>query len=131
MNSTFTLEERLIDFACCIIKISENLPKTQAANHLSNQLMRSGTDPALQYGEAQSGESRSDFIHKMKLALKELREAYNCLRIVQKMNWLESNKLMSILNENNQLNSIFVSSIKTAQKNMEQEKPKKVPTRKC
>ena len=73
-NRIFDLEERLIDFAVRIIRIVESLPKTKVANHIAGQLVRCGTSPAPNYGEAQSAESRSDFIHKMKVALKELRE---------------------------------------------------------
>jgi four helix bundle protein len=86
MERKFDLDERLIDFALIIIDIAESLPKTLAGNHLAGQLIRSGTAPALQYGEAQSAESRSDFIHKMKIAAKELRETYNCLRLIRKRN---------------------------------------------
>jgi four helix bundle protein len=68
------LEERLIDFAVIIIGIIEVLPNSKAGNHIANQLVRSGTSPAPNYGEAQSAESRKDFIHKMKISLKELRE---------------------------------------------------------
>ena len=68
MDRKFDLEERLIDFAVAAIKI---LPKTYAGSHLAGQLTRSGSSPALNYGEVQSAESRNDFIHKMKVALKE------------------------------------------------------------
>ena len=77
----FDLEDRLIDFAVVIINFVETLPNRKAANHLGGQLLRSGTSPTLNYGEARSAESRNDFIHKMKICLKELRESYNCLRI--------------------------------------------------
>ena len=70
----FELEERLINFAVLIIEIVNELQNTKAGNHLGGQLVRSGTSPALNYGEAQSGESRKDFIHKIKVVLKELRE---------------------------------------------------------
>ena len=70
----YDLEERLIEFASQIIDITEMLPKTLAGNHLGGQLLRSGTSPALHYGEAQAAESPADFIHKMKVCLKELRE---------------------------------------------------------
>jgi len=117
MNKRFDLDERLIDFAATIIDISEMLPKTFAGNHLAGQLVRSGTSPALNYGEAQSAESRNDFIHKMKVSVKELRESYNCLRIIRKKNWVAQQKLAGLLDENNQLISIFVKSIETARKN--------------
>ena len=79
------LEERLIDFAVLIIEISGELPKTNIGLHLSGQLVRSGTSPALNYGEAQSAESRKDFIHKIKIVLKELRETLVCLKIIYKV----------------------------------------------
>jgi len=76
----FDLEERLINFAVMIVRICESI----AANHLAGQLIRSGTSPSLNYGEAQSGESRKDFIHKIKIVLKELRETYACLKIIHR-----------------------------------------------
>jgi four helix bundle protein len=113
----FDLDERLIGFAASIIDVAEALPKTIVGNHLSGQLVRSGTAPALHYGEAQGAESRNDFIHKMKVALKELRETYNCMRIIEKKEWYIAESLKDILIENNELISIFVRSIDTAQKN--------------
>ena len=95
------------------------------ARHIAGQMIRSGTAPALHYGEAPGGESRKDFVHKMKVALKELRETFNALRIVKKANWLPAEKLNAILDENNQLISIFVRSIETATKNEQKNrKPK-------
>ena len=72
-SKKFDLEERLIKFSIDIIEVVELLPPTKAGNHLAAQLVRSGTAPALNYGEAQRAESRNDFIHKMKISLKELR----------------------------------------------------------
>ena len=74
-NSQFDLEDRLIDFAVRVIRTAESLPKTKVGRHIAGQLVRCGTSPAANYGEAQSAESRSDFIHKIKICLKELREA--------------------------------------------------------
>ncbi len=79
----FDLEDRLIAFAVLIIKITESLNNTKAGNHIAGQLVRSGTSPALQYGEAQSAESRNDFIHKLKILLKELRESLVALKIIK------------------------------------------------
>ena len=70
----FDLQERFVKYAVRIIKISDNLPNTKAGKHISSQIVRSGTSPAPNYGEAQSAESRADFIHKLKIALKEMRE---------------------------------------------------------
>jgi four helix bundle protein len=114
-NRTFDLEDRLIDFAVRIIRIGESLPKTKVGNHVAGQIIRSGTSPAPNYGEAQSAESRADFIHKMKVSLKELRETRIWLLIIERANLIKpAPKLESLIDENNQLISIFVTSIKTA-----------------
>ncbi|HEX8059570.1 MAG TPA: four helix bundle protein, partial [Cyclobacteriaceae bacterium] len=89
------------------------LPENKALQHLSGQLIRSGTAPALMYGEAQAAESRADFIHKMKIGLKELRETSINLRIIESRRPTQSN-LQPVLNENRQLIAIFTSSIQTA-----------------
>ena len=73
-KNEFNLEGRLVDFAVRIIHAAESLPKTKAGNHIAGQLIRCGTAPAANYGEAQDAESRAGFIHKMKVSLKELRE---------------------------------------------------------
>jgi len=116
-NRIFDLEERLIDFAVRIIRIAESLPKTKVGNHIAGQLIRCGTSPAPNYGEAQSAESRSDFIHKMKVSLKELRETRVWLLIIVRAKLIKpASKLEPLIEENNELISIFVASIKTAQK---------------
>jgi len=110
----FDLEERLIDFAVRIIRITESLPKTRVGNHIAGQLIRCGTSPAPNYGEAQSAESRADFVHKMKVCLKELRETRVWLLMIVKASLMKPAKLEPIINENYELISIFVTSIKTA-----------------
>jgi len=114
----FNLEERLIDFSVLITEIVEAMPNTRAGNHYAGQLIRSGTSPALNYGEAQSGESRKDFIHKLKIVLKELRETIICLKIIERTRLfkLRENIIKAIM-ENNELIAIFVRSIETAQRN--------------
>jgi four helix bundle protein len=111
---TEEIENRLIEFASRIIDLAEALPKRAAAKHLGNQLLRSGTSPALNYGEAQSAESRDDFIHKIRICLKELRETYVCLRLIAKKDWFKEGMLEPLLIENNELISIFVATTKTA-----------------
>ena len=109
------LEERLIDFAVLIIEISESLPNTRAGNHLAGQIVRSGTSPALNYGEAQDAESNQDFIHKIKIVLKELRETFVALKIIKKAKlYNDEDKLKMALTENNELIAIFVATVKTA-----------------
>lgn len=125
MERKYDLGERLIDFASNIIDVAEPLPKTIAGHHLAGQIVRSGTAPALHYGEAQGAESRADFIHKMKIALKELRETYNWLRIIRKKNWYNPLNLEELVNENNQLISIFVKSVETARKKLDIESKQK------
>ena len=116
-NKTYDLEDRLIDFAVRIIQIAESLPKTKVANHITGQLIRCGTSPAPNYGEAQSAESRADFIHKMKVCLKELRETRVWLRMIVRAKLIKPvTKLDSLIQENNELISIFVTSIRTAKK---------------
>ena len=114
------LEDRLIDFAAVIIVVASKFEKNYAGNHLAGQIIRSGTSPALNYGEAQSAESKRDFIHKMGICLKELRETLNCLKIIERANLTSnSNELIDAKKEANELISIFVSSIKTAKTNNE------------
>ena len=110
------LENRLIDFAVRIINVIEALPNTKVGNHIGGQLLRSGTSPAPNYGEAQSAESRKDFIHKMKIALKELRETLIWLRIIRRKELCDPKQLPGIKNECDQLIAIFVKSVKAAEK---------------
>ena len=115
----FDLEERLIEFSVLIIEITKEMPNNYAANHLAKQILRSGTSVSLNYGEAQSGESRKDFVHKMKIVLKELRETYISLKIMERTKLFKTqSKISKAKQENNELISIFVKSIETAQKNM-------------
>ncbi|MEN8121979.1 MAG: four helix bundle protein [Bacteroidota bacterium] len=118
MNSQ-ELENRLIKFAVLIIEIAEGLVKTKAGNHISGQMIRSGTSPALNYGEAQDAESRKDFIHKIKVVLKELRETLVALKIIKMANMYDNmSKLDYAISESNELVSIFVKSVKTAKQNV-------------
>ena len=116
-NSKYDLEERLIEFAVRIIDLAEALPRTVASKNLGSQIVRSGTSPALNYAEAQSAESKNDFVHKMKICLKELRETLVCLKIIMLKGYFKENKLAALLQENSELISIFVKSIQTAKNN--------------
>ena len=115
----FDLEERLVKLSVLIIEIASELPNTKAGNHLAGQIIRSGTSVSLNYGEAQAGESRKDFIHKMKVVLKELRETFVCLKIIHQANLHKNeSKNLNARKENDELISIFVKSITTAQGNI-------------
>jgi four helix bundle protein len=113
------LEERLIQFSIDIILLCKTIDKSFASEHLAKQLIRSATSSALNYGEARSGESTRDFLHKMKICLKELRESFINLKIQKGTKTISDfNSLEKLLRENDELISIFVSSIKTASKKL-------------
>ncbi len=108
------LEDRLISFAVMVIGVVEVLPNSKAGNHIAGQLVRSGTSPAPNYGEARSAESRKDFIHKMKISLKELRESVIWLKIVLRKNLVDERLVTKAIAECGELIAIFVSSTRTA-----------------
>ena len=111
------LEDRLINFAVRLVKLSASLPKSPAGKHIAGQVLRSGTSPAPNYGEARGAESHADFIHKLGIVLKELNETAIWLRIIQRSDLLKSALLTGILEENNELCRIFIASLKTARAN--------------
>jgi four helix bundle protein len=109
------IEERLINFAVRLIKLCDRLPRTQAGKHVAGQLLRSGTAPAAHYAEARGAESANDFVHKLKICLKELNESRVWLKIIMKSEMLPESKLHNITNESDELCKIINASIKTAQ----------------
>ena len=111
------LEERLIDFAVRIIKLSANLPKIPAGKHITGQMLRSGTSPAPNYGEARGAESHADFVHKLGIVIKELNETSIWLRMLDRSELVKSELLSAIIIENKELCRIFTSSLKTARSN--------------
>lgn len=114
----YDLEERLIEFAVLSTEIVEEIPETRVGSHLGNQLLRSGTSPALNYGEAQGAESANDFIHKMGVCLKELKESRVCLKIILRKKWpAVIDKAVAALKEAEELVAIFSKSIQTARNN--------------
>jgi four helix bundle protein len=112
------LEERLIDFAVCIIQLSSGLPKTAAGRHIALQILRSGTAAAPNYAEARGGESRADFVHKLGIVQKELNETSVWLRIVLRISREKSDQIVAILQENVELARIITASIRTAKAKM-------------
>ena len=114
----YDLEDRLVAFANLIIDITEAMPATKTANHLGGQLLRSGTSPALNYGEGQAAESTADFLHKHKIILKELRETQINLKIITGRPVLHSEFLVKAQNECNQLVAIFTKSVETTRRKM-------------
>lgn len=113
----YDLEDRLIDYAVRIVKLSAALPDTKAGRHFSTQILKSGTSPAPNYGEAQAAESKGDFKHKLKVSLKELRETEVWLKIILKAELVKSEHLLTpLMEETSELIAILYSSIKTAEK---------------
>jgi four helix bundle protein len=107
------LEQRLIDFAVRIVKLSASLPRTSAGKHIGRQILRSGTSPAPNYGEARGAESLADFTHKLRIVLKELNETSIWLKIIERSQLLRRELIGDILCENTELCRIFTASIKT------------------
>ena len=115
MNSDYDLEERLLEYSARIIRLVERLPNTRAGNHLAGQLLRSGTSPLPNHGEAQAAESAKDFVHKLKICLKELRESYRWLLLIQRVPLLRPRLVEALVEETDKLIRVFVRSIQTAE----------------
>lgn len=113
----YDLEERLLDYGAQIIRLTRSLAGDYAERHVGNQLLRSGTAPLSHHGEAQGAESTADFIHKLRLGLKELRESDRWLKLIFRAELLpNSDRLQALSQETDQLIRIFVASINTAEK---------------
>jgi len=106
-------ENRLIDFAVRVLNVADELPAKYSAQYFCKQIIRSGSAPALIYGEARGAESKSDFYHKISMALKELRETFINLKIIIRKGFIPASKLVDVLDENNQLISIMVVTART------------------
>ncbi|MBC7875076.1 MAG: four helix bundle protein [Ferruginibacter sp.] len=119
----FDLEDRLVDFACMCLEVCELLPNSKAGQNLEYQLSKSSTAAALIYGEAQAAESAADFLHKMKMVLKEIRESGVNLKIIKRKPLVTNQKVESAFSESKEMMAIFLKSIETAKSN--NEKPKK------
>jgi four helix bundle protein len=112
----YDLEERLLDYSVGIIRVVDELPNTRTGNHVAGQLLRSGTSPSPNHAEAQSAESPSDFIHKMRICLKELRETKRWLLLIRRVPLVKSlGRTDDLLQETEELIKIFVRSVHTAE----------------
>jgi four helix bundle protein len=116
-RASYDLEDRLLEFAAQIVQLVELLPSTKAGNHIAGQLLRCGTSPLSNHGEVEAAESRRDFLHKLRICLKELRETKRWLRLVGRLALIRESDLSLCLNEVEALIRIFVASIRTAEKN--------------
>ncbi len=115
-TKTYDLEERLLNYAAEIIKFTEELPNSRAGNHVAGQLLRSGTSPLSNHGEAESAESHDDFVHKLKICLKELRESLRWVRLVRRSGLLPEADTVWLEGESDELIRIFVTSLRTSER---------------
>ncbi len=112
----YDLEERLLDFASRIVRLVDALPNTRAGNHIGGQLLRCGTSPLANHGEVEAAESRNDFVHKLRICLKELRETGRWLRLLERAGIVSLDKMRPLIVETDELTRIFSSSVRTARK---------------
>ena len=118
MTRIYDLEDRLVEYTCRMIDVTESLPKTRSGNYMAGQLIRSCHSPAFNYGEALAAESPDDFIHKLRVVLKELKECRTSLKIIIKKAYIKPvSKLSSVYQETEELIAIVGKSISTAEKN--------------
>ena len=116
----FDLEDRLLDFAARIIRVSESMKPTPAGRHVGYQLLRSGTSPFANHSEAEGAESLKDFVHKLRICYKELRESRRWMRLAQRADLLDQpERLTALLDEADELIRIFAASLRTAEKKRE------------
>ena len=113
----FDLEERLLEFAARIVRLVDALPHTRAGNHIGGQLLRCGTSPLANHGEVEAAESRNDFVHKLRICLKELRETSRWLQLVEPVELVRASRIRPLFQEGDELVRIFNASIRTAGKN--------------
>jgi four helix bundle protein len=116
-SAPYDLEDRLLELAAQIVLLVELLPSTKAGNHIAGQLLRCGTSPLSNHGEVEAAESRKDFVHKLRICLKELRETKRWLRLCSRLNLTPATSLRPCLAEADEPIRIFVASVRTAEKN--------------
>ena len=117
-NKTYDIEDRLVEYSCRMIDVVEALPKTRSGNYIAGQLIKSCISPTFNYGEVQAAESRNDFIHKLGVVLKELKECRTALKIIRKKELIKPTKRISLIyKETEELIAIIAKSIETAQNN--------------
>ena len=108
------IADRLLEFAVRVIKLVNALPKTAVGKHVGAQLLSSGTSPGANYEEARGAESRADFIHKLGIVLKELKESRFWLRLIHRTEILNPQRVEPMIDECEELIAIIAKSIVTA-----------------
>lgn len=113
----YDLEERLLEFTVNVVRLADSLPNTKAGNHIAGQLLRCGTSPLANHGEVEAAESRKDFLHKLRICLKELRETWRWLRLIGRLDLSQGSEFSAALTEVEELIRIFAASVRTTEKN--------------
>jgi four helix bundle protein len=113
-QSRYDLEDRFLTFAVQACRVADRLPRTMVGRHAAMQLVRAATSPAANYAEAVAAESRRDFVHKLRICLKELRETRTWLRFVQRMKFPAAGPTAAAGTECEELIAIIAASIRTA-----------------
>jgi four helix bundle protein len=113
----YDLEDRLLNFTASIVQLADSLPNTKAGNHIAGQLLRCGTSPLANHGEVEAAESRKDFLHKLRICLKELRETWRWRRLIRRLHLSRGTQLGAALTEVEELIRIFAASVRTTEKN--------------
>ena len=113
----YDLEERLLNFTASVVRLADSLPNTKAGNHIAGQLLRCGTSPLANHGEVEAAESRKDFLHKLRICLKELRETWRWMRLIGRLELIQGGQLRAALTEVEELIRIFAASVRTTEKN--------------
>ena len=116
-DKKYDLEDRLLEYSAMIVRLTEEMDSSKAGNHVGGQLLRSGTSPFFNHGEAEAAESPKDFIHRMRVCLKELRESKRAIRLVQRVPLIRNvSEVDPVLEETEELIRIFYASIRTAKR---------------
>ena len=113
----YDFEKRLLNFTVSVVRLADSIPNTKAGNHIAGQLLRCGTSPLANHGEVEVAESRKDFLHKLRICLKQLRETWRWLRLIGRLELTQSAQLREPLTEVEELIRIFAASIRTTEKN--------------
>src|SRR3954468_17813656 len=113
----YDLEERLLNFTADVVRLADSLPNTKAGNHIAGQLLRCSTSPLANHGEVEAAESRKDFLHKLRICLKELRETWRWLRLIGRLELRQAEQLRATLAEVEELIRIFAASVRTTERN--------------
>ena len=126
-ESKYDLEDRLLEYSVRVVRVAESMTPTRASSHISDQLLRAGTSPYGHHGEAEGAESRADFIHKMRICHKELRESRRWLRLIGRVPLVAKPELLNdLLAESDELVRIFAASIGTAEANRPEKRMRNV-----